>query len=100
MRYAWRSVFLGILSAVVSSAEATMSAPAATLVYVGNADSNDIHVLRLDPQNGDLAPVETVTIPGITKAGGSTPLAVSPDKRFLYAATRGEPMIAASFKID
>ena len=73
---------------------------AATFVYVGCTDSNEIHVLQLDPQNGDLTPVEKVTIPGIAKTAGSTPMAISPDKKFLFAATRGEPMVAASFRID
>ena len=73
---------------------------AATFVYVGCTDSNEIHVLQLNPQNGDLTPVEKVTIPGITKTAGSTPMAISPDKKFLFAATRGEPMVAASFRID
>jgi 6-phosphogluconolactonase len=73
---------------------------AATMVYVGNAESNEIYVLQLDPQTGDLVTVQQAAIPDISKAGGSTPLAVTPDKRVLIAATRGEPMVAASFKID
>jgi 6-phosphogluconolactonase len=43
-----------------------MASPAravATFVYVGNADSNDIHVLRLDRRSGDLTMVEIVPIP-------------------------------------
>jgi 6-phosphogluconolactonase len=76
------------------------AASAATFVYVGNTDSNEIIVLRLDPQSGELAPVERVTIPGVTKPGNSTPMAVSPDRKFLYAGTRGEPQIAAGFAID
>ena len=72
----------------------------ATFVYVGNTESNEIGVLRLDAANGDLAPVQRVPIPGVTKPGGSTPMAVSPDRKFLYAATRGEPQIAAGFAID
>ena len=75
-------------------------ARAATFVYVGNTDSNEIYVLQLDRQSGDLTLVEKVPIPGVTKPGNSTPMAVSPDKRFLYAATRGEPKIAAGFAID
>ena len=79
-----------------------MAAPAraATFVYVGNTDSNEIHVLRMDRASGDLTLVEKVTIPGVTKPGNSTPMAVSPDKKFLYAGTRGEPKIAAGFAID
>ena len=73
---------------------------AATFVYVGNTDSNEIHVLRMDRTAGSLAPVEKVAIPGVTKTGTSTPMTVSPDKKFLYAGTRGEPQIAAAFAID
>jgi len=75
-------------------------AGAATVVYVGNTESNEISVLRLDRQSGDLTLVEKVPIPGVTKPGSSTPMAVSPDRRFLYAGTRGEPKIAAGFAID
>jgi 6-phosphogluconolactonase len=71
-----------------------------TYVYVGNAESNDVHVLRLDRATGTLTVVQHVPIPGITKPGMSTPMAVSPDRRFLYVGTRGEPMIAAGFAID
>ncbi len=73
---------------------------AATFVYVGNAESNEIYVLRLDRQSGDLTVVEKVPIPGIEKPGISTPMSVSPDRRFLYVGTRGEPKVAAGFAID
>ncbi len=69
-------------------------------VYVGNTDSNDIHVLAMDRASGALTPVETVAIPGVTKAGNSTPMAIAPDKTRVYAGTRGEPKIAAAFAID
>jgi 6-phosphogluconolactonase len=88
------------LAATVALAATALPANAATFVYVGCTDSNEIHVLQLDPQNGDLTPVEKVTIPGIAKTAGSTPMAISPDRKFLFAATRGEPMVAASFRID
>lgn len=71
-----------------------------TLVYVGNAETNDIHVLRLHGASGDLVLANKVPIPGVLKAGISTPLAVTPDKRFLFAGIRGEPTFVASFKID
>ncbi len=79
-----------------------MAAPssAATFVYVGNAESNEVYVLQLDRQHGDLTVVEKVPIPGIDKPGISTPMSVSPDRRFLYVGTRGEPKIAAGFAID
>src|SRR5215471_1952458 len=93
---------LAVLPAVAMVAEAMLASPAraATFVYVGNAESNDIYVLQLDRQSGDLTLVEHVPIPGITKPGISTPMAVSPDRRFLYVGTRGEPQIAAGFALD
>jgi 6-phosphogluconolactonase len=85
-------VLAGTLMASISSA--------ATVVYVGNAESNEVYVLQLDRQSGDLTVVEKVPIPGIDKPGISTPMSVSPDRRFLYVGTRGEPKIAAGFAID
>ena len=73
---------------------------ATTIVYAGNSDSNEIHVMRLDPSTGDLTLVERTPIPDIAKSGGSTPLAISPDKRFLFVATRGEPQAVSTFTID
>jgi 6-phosphogluconolactonase len=75
-------------------------AQATTFVYVGNAESNEVSVLRLDRRTGELTLVETVQIPGVVKSGMSTPMAVSPDRRFLYVATRGEPQAVATFAID
>jgi 6-phosphogluconolactonase len=72
----------------------------ATFVYVGNAESNDIYILELAQQTGELTLVDRVAVPGVTRSGGSIPLAASPDKRFLYAAIRGEPLVAAGFAID
>ena len=91
-----------MLPAVAMVAETMLVTPvrAATFVYVGNAESNEIYVLQLDRQSGDLTLVEQVPIPGITKPGSSTPMAVSPDRRFLYVGTRGEPQVAAGFAID
>jgi 6-phosphogluconolactonase len=64
-------------------------------VYVSNAESGDISVLHLDPQQGTLKTVQTVA------AGGELmPLALGPDRRRLYAARRSEPREALSFAID
>lgn len=82
---------------------ASLLAPAAyadTFVYIGNAESNDIHVLKLDKANGDLAPVQVAPFPGIDKTGPSTPLAVSPDRKYLYAGVRAAPFTAVGFAID
>jgi len=102
MHGALRLGFRAVLASVVTFSGALMASPAgaATFVYVGNTDSNEIYVLQLDRQSGDLTVVEKVPIPGVEKPGNSTPMAVSPDRRFLYAGTRGEPKIAAGFAID
>jgi 6-phosphogluconolactonase len=71
------------------------AASAATWVYVANADSQEISVLELDRSQGMLKPVETVNVGGTVM-----PLAVSPDKRFLYAALRSQPFRVVSFAID
>ena len=60
------------LAAALALAATALPAKAATFVYVGCTDSNEIHVLQLDPQSGGLTPVEKVTIPGIAKTAGST----------------------------
>src|ERR1700682_632955 len=75
------------IAATLALAASALPAKAAAYVYVACTDSNEIHVLQLNPQNGELTPVEKVTIPGIAKTAGSTPMAVSPDKKFLFAAT-------------
>src|SRR5262245_4382065 len=102
MRQIFHQVLWAALTATASVAGAILASPAlaATFVYVSNAESNDIYVLRLNQQTGELTLVETILIPGIIKSGGSTPMAVSPDRRFLYVATRGEPQGVASFAID
>jgi 6-phosphogluconolactonase len=88
--FATISILIGLLMSPTS---------AATFVYVGNAESQDISVFRLEP-TGDLAPVETTPIPGPAKPGGSVPFAISPDRQFLHVALRNEPYSVASFRID
>ena len=86
MRDARRAGLWAGLFALLTLAGAMMASPAraATFVYVGNAESNEVIVLRLDRQNGDLTAVEKVPIPGITKPGNSTPMAVSPERHSLF----------------
>lgn len=65
------------------------------IAYVANADSQDIWILDLDRAGG------TLELIGKADTGGAVmPLAVSPDKRFLYASLRSEPFRLASFAID
>ena len=76
----------------------TAAAPArsaSTVVYVSNADSQEISVLSLDRSNGELKLIETVAV-----GGSAMPMAVSPDRRMLYVALRSQPFRVASFAID
>lgn len=73
----------------------TMSAVSSFVVYVGNADSADISVLSLDAASGAVQALQRV------EGGGKVmPLAVSPNRRFLYASIRTEPLAVRSFAID
>ena len=87
--------------AMVRSAAALLSmtvmghASAATWVYVSNADSQEISVLELDRGQGVLKPVQTLNVGGTVM-----PMAVSHDKRVLYAALRSQPFRVVSLSID
>jgi 6-phosphogluconolactonase len=71
------------------------AANATTVVYVSDADSQEISILQLDKAKGTLEPLDTV------KVGGTVmPLAVSPDRRFLYASLRSQPYRVVSFAVD
>ena len=70
-------------------------AGAATFVYVSNADSQEVSVLELDRDAGRVKPVESVAV-----GGAVMPMAVSPDKRVLYAALRSQPFRVVSLAID
>lgn len=63
--------------------------------YVSCAESREIRVLRLDADSGTLEPVQEISVPGRVM-----PMAVSPDRRFLFAALRSEPYSVVSFAID
>lgn len=65
------------------------------IVYVANADSGSVSVLRADPEGGALTTVQTLAVGQVVM-----PLAVSPDRRFLYASLRAEPFAVVSMAID
>jgi 6-phosphogluconolactonase len=72
-----------------------------TVVYVSNAGDPSIYALAMNRATGDLDLIDKTAIPGADKPSPtSMPLALSPDRRFLYAALRSEPYTAASFAID
>jgi 6-phosphogluconolactonase len=68
--------------------------PAATFVYVSNAEDGDIGSYRL-LDSGALEPLAR------TRAAATVmPMAVSPDRRFLHAASRARPFTVHSYTID
>lgn len=68
-------------------------------IYVGNAVSNDISVFQLN-DDGNAEPVQTVPFEGIMAVGNATPIAISPDRNFLYAGIRAQPFTVLTFSID
>lgn len=77
-----------------------MSPSGRTIVYVSCADDKHIAVLGFDGQTGSLRPMGIVKVPGTEAASPqSLPMAISPDKRFLYAALRSEPFPLVTFAI-
>jgi len=73
---------------------------ASTFVYIGNSKSNDIAIFLLNNENGQLSLVNKVEIPDVIKPGISTPICVSPDRRFMYVISRGNPLMISSFAIQ
>ncbi|MQY44820.1 beta-propeller fold lactonase family protein [Rhizobiales bacterium RZME27] len=68
-------------------------------IYVGNAASNDISVFLLS-EDGHAELVQTLPFAGITAVGNATPIAVSPDQKFLYVGIRAAPFKVLAFEID
>jgi len=89
-----------LVLAALAAGLAPRAAAAETFAYIGNADSNDISVFKLDAATGEMTPVQTAAFTGVDKPGSSTPLAVSPDHRVLIAGVRSQPYVAVSFAID
>ncbi|MDQ6917200.1 MAG: beta-propeller fold lactonase family protein [Pseudomonadota bacterium] len=67
---------------------------AATFVYVSNAEDGDIGVYRLT-DSGELQLSARVKAAPVVM-----PMAVSPDRRFLYAASRSKPFSVHAYSID
>ena len=89
MKHSFQKLVAVIFAFVMSSAEA------ATFVYVSNAADGTISSYKLNPFDGAMEVLAT------TPAGKSVmPLAVSPDKRYLYASIRSQPFSVASYSID
>ena len=68
---------------------------AATFVYVSAAEDGIIDSYVMDAGTGALTPI------GKAEAGKTVmPMAVAPDKKFLYAVVRSEPMRVLTYAID
>ena len=91
-------LFEKLTRAIIVAAIATLAggaqALAATFVYVSNAEDGDIGAYRL-LDSGELQPG-----PRAKAASIVMPMAVSPDKRFLYAASRSKPFSVHAYAID
>jgi 6-phosphogluconolactonase len=85
---------MGKLLTALLGAALSASVSAATYVYVSNADDGDIGMYTLTADGHLQAGPRT-------RAGGNVmPMTVSPDKRFLVAASRAKPFTAHSYSID
>src|SRR5207249_2363672 len=63
-------------------------------MYVALQEDDKIAVLTIDPETGTLTPQGEVAVPG-----GPFTLAISPDRKFLYAGCRDTPQLS-SFAIN
>ena len=85
------------LTALLAAAMSLLAAPsarAATFVYVSNAEDGDIGTYTLQADGALTAG------PRVPAAKIVMPMAVSPDKRFLYAAARSRPYAVHAYAID
>ncbi len=79
---------------IAMSALASTSALAATFVYVSNAEDGEIGAYAMQA-DGALAPLARVQAAKVVM-----PMAVSPDRRLLYAASRSKPFTVHVYSID
>src|ERR1700682_5900141 len=83
-----------IAVAAMASLVGGAPASAATFVYVSNADDGDIGVYRM-LDSGELQPGARAKAASVVM-----PMVVSPDRRFLYAASRSKPYLVHVYSID
>ena len=82
------------LAALLAIGAPSMSA-AATFVYVSDAEDATIDAYAMDAKTGALRSI------GKAEAGKLVmPMAVSPNKKFLYAVVRSQPMRVITYAID
>jgi 6-phosphogluconolactonase len=83
-----------LAAAALTSMIASAPALARTFVYVSNAEDGDIGLYRLMPDGELVAGARTPAAQMVM------PMAVSPDRRFLYAASRTKPHTVHVYAID
>ncbi len=72
-----------------------------TIAYVSNSESKDVFAFDMDRESGALSLIERAPVPGgDLPSPTSLPMAVSPNRRYLYAALRSPPDAASSFGVD
>ncbi|MFZ3234417.1 MAG: lactonase family protein [Stellaceae bacterium] len=72
-----------------------------TVVYVSNAGSKEIGIFAMNRDSGELTAIDKVPVPGTDKPSpANMPMAVTPDRRFIFAALRSGNFPASSFAID
>jgi len=86
--------------ATVGASRAMADTVPETVVYVSNAGSRDISVLAMNRNTGELTLIEKKEVPGSDKSPSSLPMALNPNKRFIYAQLRGQPYPVSTFSID
>src|SRR5689334_23670238 len=74
---------------------ATSLCAAKTFVYVSNAQDGNIDAFVMDEGTGALTPIGKAEAAKLVM-----PMAVSPDKKHLYAVVRSEPLRVLSYAID
>jgi 6-phosphogluconolactonase len=84
----------GITVAALTSLAGGAPALAATFVYVSNAEDGDIGAYRL-LDSGELQPGARAKAASVVM-----PMAVSPDRKFLYAASRSKPFSVHVYSIN
>lgn len=84
----------GIFVTAIASLVGSTSVLAATFVYVSNAADGDICTYRM-MDSGELQPGARVTAAKVVM-----PMVVSPDRHYLYAASRSKPYSAYVYSID
>src|SRR4029079_8748176 len=90
----YAALVASLASAAFASLVVGAPARADTFVYVSNAEDGDIGTYTMKP-DGELLPGARVPAAKLVM-----PMAVSPDKRFLYAATRSKPYAVHAYTID